>query len=102
MDKLKALRFEFVCQHVHASDIGAGSAEAVDKTYMHGILTSDEYDGYGCGCGFRGERGGRCADSSDNCHLLPNQLGRECRQLIELSMCPSIFDLNVLAVDITR
>ena len=48
MDKLKALRFEFVCQHVHASDIGAGSAKAIDKTYMHGIVAGDENDGYGC------------------------------------------------------
>ena len=99
-NELEALRFERASQHVNAGGVATRPVEAVDEPDVHRIVAGDEHDRYRRSRGLGSDRRGGCAESGKNGYLPPNQVGCERRQLIELSVRPAIFDLNVLALDV--
>jgi hypothetical protein len=85
---------------IDAGDVAAGPIEAVDEAQPDGVGAGGEDNG---NC--RGRRLGREHDWSasardDHAHLPPDQIGRQCRQLVVLTFRPTVFDRHILAFDI--
>src|SRR5262249_26057877 len=58
-----------------------------------------EYDRYGCGCSFRGQRSRR-GQRNDRGRGIGRQLGSHCRQSVEATIAGAIFDRDVAPFDV--
>ena len=99
MQKFQPLRRQFTADKVDARRVAARPCEAGDESKLDRVFGEDEHDGDRRGCRLGRERRsvGACDDYGD---LPANQLGRQCRQSIVLTLGPAVFDRNVLALDI--
>jgi len=84
---------------VHARDIAAGTIETGNEAEIDRISTDREYDRYGCGCSFRGQRSRR-GQRNDRGRGIGRQLGSYCRQSVEATIAGAIFDRDIAPFDI--
>src|SRR5262249_24769003 len=93
------LRSYFYGQRGDAREVTARSIEAGDEALLDRIEAGREDDRNRrcCRLGHRGRRNGAYGNHR---HLTANQVGRECGQSIIVTLCPAIFDRNVLAFDV--
>jgi hypothetical protein len=99
VQQLKPLRRYLHAQVGHARNIAARSVEAGNKSECDRISCDLEHNRNGSGRRLRSEcrRGGARDDYGD---LTMNQIGRKCRQPIVLILCKTVFDRDVLMLDI--
>src|SRR5215831_12979641 len=100
MQQLQPLRYFRFSLKAHAGYIAARPAEVGHEAGCNWIAAADEHDRYGRGGSHCRARGNILA--SDHGHLSANQIGRECREPIELVLRPAEFDSDVMAVDEPR
>src|SRR5262249_32327252 len=99
--QLKALSSQFGQHEVDAGDISARSVETIDEANPDrvGSLHTNDRDSFGrrfgCECTL-------CAfQDNDHGYLTANQFGGQRWQQIVFTMCPSVFDREVLPLDVT-
>src|SRR5262249_5670996 len=91
---------ERVVQEGRSSDIAARSVEAGNETEFDRVAADREYDWNARRCGFGGKWCRRALDCHDHSHAVANQIGSQCRQSVETTLGPAIFDRYVAALDI--
>src|SRR2546425_10910938 len=101
VQQLQSLRPYLCIQVGHAGQVAPGSAQACNKSNLDGVDRYPEDDRNCCSRGLCRE----CRRSASGCrnhgHLTVNQFSRKRWQPIVVTLCPTIFDLDVLALDIT-
>jgi len=101
VQQLQSFRPEFADQEVHARNIASRPVEAGNETVFDRVARGGENDwnrrsrGFGCEC--RRDVPGR----NDHRHLKADQVGRECRQSVNLASRPAVFDVDIAVLDIT-
>jgi hypothetical protein len=93
-----------LCRHlvnkkIRACQITARPGKAGDKTKPDRISRDGKNDGDRGSCRLRHQRRGR-PKRGNRGHLPANQVGRLRRQLVILTVRPSVFDRNVFALDV--
>src|SRR5262249_45759107 len=101
LQQLQLFRDQCVGEKAHASNIAPRPIHADDEAEFHRIGTDREHNGYARSRGFGGERGGGRTARGDHRDPTGNQLGRECRQAVELIVRPVVFNGDVPALDET-
>src|SRR6516164_3192514 len=98
MQQLKPLWRQLGAQNRCACDIAARPAEARYDAELDRI-NAEEEDDRNC----RGRRlGSECRrrrSGHDDSQLTANQIGRQSRQPVVLALCPTVFDGDILALD---
>ena len=100
--EFEPLRYQFAEQEIDTGQVAPRSGEAGHQSKLDGIFGDQEHDrndgGRGLGCdGWSG-----ATMRGDERDPLANQLGRQCRQAVELVLGPAVFDRDVLALDKAR
>jgi len=99
MQQLKPFRHELNVQTCYTCHVAAGPVEAADHAGLDRINGGEE-DDRKC----RGRRLGsdcwRDAGSGNHGYLTTNQIGCQGRQSIILALCPTVFDGDILALDV--
>ena len=89
--------------HIHGADTGdvaARPVEAGDETSLDRVAAGAEDDRNCRGRGFGRECRWHAARCGDDGHPAADQIGRQFRQSIVLTLCPAVFDRDVLAFDV--
>src|SRR5262249_202821 len=98
--EFQPLRRQLIAEKIDPRQIAARPIEAGDEAQPDRVFAGakDDRDRRRCrlGCERRGGTSGR----NDYGYLAGNQLGRQLRQPVELTLSPAIFDRHVLALDI--
>src|SRR5215469_357547 len=97
----KALWPQILGKVVYASDVAAGSIKAIDETKLYRIGADAEDDWNRTGCTLGRERCCRAARCGDDRRLALDKIGHQCRQVVELTLCPTIFNHDIAAIDKT-
>jgi hypothetical protein len=97
---LQPLRSDLYVQVSHARQIAAGSVKAGDEAKLDRVAGRFEHDRNRRSCGL-GRHRQRSAGRRNYADLTMNQFGRKRRQSIIFAFRPAIFDLDVLALDIS-
>ena len=79
-----------------------GRARLVTRPSPTGSSAAREDDGNRCRRCLGRQRRIAAARRNDHGHLTANEIGRECRESIVLTLRPSIFNHNILPLDDTR
>src|SRR5262249_40070632 len=85
----------------HTREIAAGPAEAGDPTDLHRIEAAQKNDRYRVGGRFRRPGRNDTSAGGDQGNSLADQLRSHVGQSIVMALGPTIFDGQVLALDIT-
>jgi hypothetical protein len=93
VQQLQSLPTQFGVQRGHACEIPARSVQAGNEPDLNRIGASDEDNGNRTGCSLGGYR--RLAVCSNHGDLAANQIGRQCRQTIIMTLGPAVFDRDV-------
>ena len=101
MKQLKPLRLKRNAQPTYTCDIAAGSVHRGGEAVLHRVTASLKDHRYHRGSRFDRETRSGSADSGDHGNLAANQITREIRQSIILSLRPAVLDRRVLALDKT-
>src|SRR5262245_26282392 len=88
-------------EKIHTRGVAARPAKAGYKTESDGVIADAENNRNSRSRGLSGKRCGRVAWYSDHAHLTSNQIGRQLGQLIISAVGPTVFDGDILAVDVT-
>ena len=102
VQQLQPLRFELRVGRGDPGGVAAGTVEARDQAGDNGIDSGRENDGDGSGCRHRSTDGDDAAAGDDDRDLAVDEIGRQCRQPIELAVSPTILDGDVSALDVAR
>src|SRR5262245_60526230 len=81
-------------------DVATRPAEAADQPRRDRITADREHDRDRRGRRLCRQSRWRAANGRDHGHLTTHQIGRHCRQALELPLCPSVFESNVAAFDV--
>ena len=97
----QSLRPQLRGEHVHPGDVAARPVEAGDQTKCDRVTAAGKDNRNLCGRRLGGNRGStpRC---DDHVHLPTNQISRERRQSIILTLGPAVFDRHVAALDVAH
>jgi hypothetical protein len=101
VQQLEPLRPHLCIQVGHACQVAAGPAQACNKSNLDRVNSypEDDRDGGSGGLCRQGRRS--AAGCRNHRHLTVHQFGRKHRQSIVVILCPTIVDLDVLALDVT-
>jgi hypothetical protein len=95
----QSFRHQLGTQLGHAGDVAIRPIEAghqAERDWVTGRIEDDRNDsGRSLGCEGRG-----CASRGDHDHLSAHQIGRHPRQSIVLALRPTVFDLDVMVLDV--
>src|ERR1700730_4194096 len=83
-------------EEIYTRRIASGSADARDQPELDRVLADTEHDRDGRGGSFGGAGSGRGAWYGDDCDLPADQLDRQFRHPIVLTLRPTGFDSDVL------
>ena len=97
--ELQPLCCQLGADKIDSCQVAAGPGEAGDKTQPHRVFTGAEDDRDRRGCRFGRECRSDASGRGDHSNLPANQVGRQRRQPIELTLGPAVFDCQVLALD---
>src|SRR5262245_57491575 len=89
------------CHHAEYGDTGRVATGLIETRYQacgDWIAVSHEHNGDRSGCGLDHLRRRLAAGCSDHGHLTVYQIGRERREAIVVTLAPTVFDPNVLAI----
>src|SRR5215475_11373457 len=100
MQESQLLGSQFTSEPTDPRYVSARPVKACDETNLDGIGTAREDDGDGRGRCFSCKRRVIASDRSDDRHLTFNQIGRQLRQALIPTLCPSVFDRQVAAFNI--
>ena len=100
MQQLQALCDRADSEGAHTGHIAARSVEARDQAKLDRVGAHHENDWYRWGRRFGGQRGRRAVGRHDHSHPMLNQVGGHDRQSIVAALRPTIFDRDVLALDV--
>src|SRR5262249_1464982 len=82
-------------------DMSAGPVETRNQPELHRVAADTEYNRCAARRRFCGHDGGLAAARDDDGNLLLDELRCQLRQAIVLSVCPAVFDLDVLPIHVT-
>jgi hypothetical protein len=88
-------------QEAEAGQISARSVEAIDETNLDWVGALHEHNRDGFGRRFGCKRTVCTLQDNDHGHLSANQFGDQRRQPIVSTLCPPVFNRDVLAFDVT-
>ena len=94
------LRHQFINEIIDARRVATRSGEAGDEAEPDRVFADGEDNGDRRGCRLGRERRRGTSSRGDHGDLAANQFGGQCRQPIELTLRPAVFDRHVLALDI--
>src|SRR5262245_44970159 len=101
MQELQSFRLDLYDHHRDAGDVPTRSIEICDETKLDRVSAEIEDNGNG-GCRrLRGHCRRGTADRNDHCNAAADQVGRQCRQPIILTVGPAVFHRHILVLDIT-
>ena len=100
MQQLQLLRRELSSVEGRTRDIAARPVEAGDEAELHRIAGGREDDWNRRGCRLGGQRRDGAAARVNDRHLAANQIGRQRRQAIILTLRPAVFDADIAVLDI--
>jgi hypothetical protein len=96
MQQREPLGDHFGSEEIYACRIASWSADARDQPKLDRVLANTEHDRDGRGRSLGGAGSGRAAWYGDDCYLPVDQLGRQFRHPIVLTLRPTVFDGDVL------
>src|SRR5262245_19425283 len=98
--ELEALRSDLGEEKIDAGEITAGMAETVDQADAHRVGALHEEDRDRAGSLFGRERSQRALQRYDHRYLTADQVGDQARHPIVAALPPTVFDGDVLTLDI--
>jgi hypothetical protein len=99
---LKPLRLYLNVQCRYAGKIGARSAQAGDKSIFDRVAAGQEDDRDSRGLRLCGQSGDTVTAGCDHVHPTANQIGRQRRQPVVLTIGPAVFDRYSPILDVAR
>jgi hypothetical protein len=87
-------------QHADAGSTAARPVETFDQTKLHWIAADCEYNWDCRCCRFSGKHCRLAAGCNQYSDASLGEIGRQCRKTIVLTLSPTVFDRDVLALDI--
>jgi hypothetical protein len=98
--ELQPLRRQLNREKIDPSQVAARPSEAGDKTEFDRVVANDEYDGNRRSCRLGRQHDGATSGRDDHGDAPVHQIGGQCRQPIVLAVRETVFDRQVLALDI--
>src|SRR6516164_9178518 len=100
MHESQSLGIDLVGEKVETCRVAARLREARYQAHCYRVLTDAKHNWNSVGCSLGGERSGGIAGRCDHGDLPANQIRGQCWQLIVLTICPAVFDRDVLTLDV--
>ena len=98
VQKLEPLCCQFGREDRYAGEIAPWPVETGNVAKLNRISSEQENNGNRAGCSLGGHR--RLAVCGNHGDLTANQIGRQCRQTIVVTLGPAVFDRHVPTLDI--
>ncbi len=98
--ELKPLSRKVMSEVSYSRNVAARPVQAGDKTAPHGIVAGREDNRYRRRSCLRRICRAYSIGRDDHGHLTADQVGGQCWQLRQLSICPAVFDRHVLALNV--
>jgi hypothetical protein len=99
-EQLEPLWYQFIIEQAHTREVTAWTVEARDETKLDRVAPSNKDDRkFRCSdlCCKRRINTTDCGDDTDR---TANEIGGECRQPIVVTLCPTVLDGDIQAIDI--
>src|SRR5262249_5418579 len=96
--QLQSLTGRYRAEYGNASRVATGPVETGDEAGCDGVAVGHEHYRDGLGCRLDHLRCGLATCSSDHRDLTAHQISRHRRQATIVTLRPTIFDANVLAI----
>src|SRR5262249_48176991 len=89
-----------VVQKTRSSDVATRPVKAGHQTKLDRVTADRENDRNGRRCSFGRERRRSALDRNDHGYLAANQIGRQRRQSVQLTLRPAVLHCDIAALDI--